>query len=351
MKRALGAALAAVLLTTATQALPADAAGGGKSKAKFTGTSYVAGAGAVSVKGKAPGGRRTVKLQVRTRGGWVTLKSKRTKKNGRYALSVPLDWYGTHKVRVLAQGRGGFSKTKKIAVSPGYAPVGAGNDWALLRSSTGTSYSFDPCRTVKYKVNVAQVDPANLALVQRAVAQIGAATGIKTKYTGTTDIVPSLNPSAKFPGKTNLVVAFGNNSQAPQFAAGQADGLGGPRYARNGRTKNGKRVAVTTQAGVTLQTEGYVNYTQGFESTGKPGIGNLMLHEIGHAFGLDHSRSGDEMMAAAAWTPDPDGVYRSRYGAGDLTGLKKVGLTQGCLSGSSSYRSAEFLVPAELTQD
>ena len=55
------------------------------------------------------------------------------------------------------------------------------------------------------------------------------------------------------------------------------------------------------------------------------------------------------MMFGGAWSPDADGVYRSRFGAGDLTGLAKVGLGQGCLSSGRGNRSAEFAVPTELT--
>ena len=49
--------------------------------------------------------------------------------------------------------------------------------------------------------------------------------------------------------------------------------------------------------------------------------GELILHEFGHAFGLDHSPSPDEIMYWQAGNGVySDGYFRGLYNAGDLTG-------------------------------
>jgi hypothetical protein len=336
------AVLGALLGTPVADAAPQR----GKASATWDSTSFVAGQGQVVVHGKVPGGKRKIQLQVRTRSGWSTLTSKRSKRNGTYALSAPLDWYGTHKVRVQALGRPAFTKSTKVTVSTGYTPVGDPADYALLGPSIAKTWRFDPCSTVTYKVNADDVGPGGVTLVQQAMAQVSAASGIKVRYTGTTSFVPQSGKNRN-PGGTDLVIGWANDAEVPGFAKLGADGLGGPTYGFPARDAKGRRVVRTTDAGVVLMTEAYQQYyTPSFESATPTPIGNLILHEVGHAFGLNHSVGTDEMMYGAAWTPDADGVFRSRYAAGDLTGWTKVGLEQGCLRPLRNGRAAPVVGPA-----
>lgn len=63
----------------------------------------------------------------------------------------------------------------------------------------------------------------------------------------------------------------------------------------------------------------------------KPGFGAgqtwgvLLLHELGHAMGMDHARDGKQVMA-----PSISPRSLADYQAGDLTGLRKVGAMGGC---------------------
>ncbi len=63
---------------------------------------------------------------------------------------------------------------------------------------------------------------------------------------------------------------------------------------------------------------------------GKPdwssiGVGPVLLHELGHAVGLDHVTDTTQLMNGTATAAGP-----TTYGAGDLTGLWQVGAAQGC---------------------
>ena len=88
----------------------------------------------------------------------------------------------------------------------------------------------------------------------------------------------------------------------------------------------------TSQAAAVFDTNAWFsgNYDWSYLGT-KPLWGETMLHEFGHAFGLDHSPAADEIMYWQAGNGVyPDGCFRGLYDAGDLTGLATNGLGQGC---------------------
>ena len=255
----------------------------------WTPPNFLAGAGTVGASGKAPKKvvkvrrrgkvrkhpvRRAIALEVQTSTGWVTLDKGRTSKKGAYSLSDPLNWYGNHVVRVKAQGRPKFVATQTYSISGGYNPVGTVTDFAFLGGAYESTWRFNPCSTVNYQINAAEVGDAGVQLAQQAMAQISAATGIEVKYVGPSTMIPAATPDAPLPQGVNLVIAWGNNAEVAEFAARSADGLGGPRKGFYVKDAKGRRVTMTTEAGVTLQTEAWNgSYDPALESLTRPTVG------------------------------------------------------------------------------
>ena len=77
-------------------------------------TVVYAGLGKIRAHGKVPGGKRKVAMQVKVKRSWQTLATTRSNGKGKFRITSRLDWYGGHKVRVIAPGRRPFVRAKKV---------------------------------------------------------------------------------------------------------------------------------------------------------------------------------------------------------------------------------------------
>jgi hypothetical protein len=264
--------------------------------------------------------RRTVSLYVSLKSGWRRVGWTTSGPRGYYSLKVPTDYYRARpmqlRVRAVKGARSVTSATRTITVAPTYAPTGSASAWS--RQTAGEERRFNPCQVVTYRVNDAQaVKPGALADVQAAFAQLHEATGITFRYLGTTTAFPE-GPAA-LPADTNITVAWGQDTDTDWDLSGGALSTSGVLTSRAARDTQGAVRRILT-AGVFLNAA-----EDNYSTSMRQGI---LLHELGHTLGLGHTADTNQRMEEDVW----DGES-TRWGAGDLAGLNRVGLVEGCVTG------------------
>jgi hypothetical protein len=187
--------------------------------------------------------------------------------------------------------------------------------------------------TITYRVNTGG-SAARVALVQTALADVTSASGLRFRYLGTTTYVPHYAVLHYASGDRYMF----NASQ--QRAATGAELVIGWVAASRSNLFSGTEAGVGTKswggssASQTRITEGAallklgVRLLNGFSAGSS--TGSLLLHEIGHAVGLEHVSERTQIMypALGTWTP-------AAYGTGDRAGLRIVGRPAGCFRTST----------------
>ncbi|MCU1692393.1 MAG: putative cell wall binding repeat 2-containing protein [Frankiales bacterium] len=175
---------------------------------------------------------------------------------------------------------------------------------------------WDPCSTIGYRINAALGGRQALADVKTAVARLSASSGLSFRYLGTTTYVPTAG-RAPLPGSP-LVVAWAARTASSHLGAGEV-GHGGWR-------------ATATATGHYRVSSGYVVVRAGAPLAMGFGAGvtrgRVLLHELGHAVGLDHVSDRTMVMNTTVSTSSPVATYQ----AGDLSGLSRVGRAAGCVA-------------------
>lgn len=288
--------------------------------------------GTVKESGRRVAGRK-VRLQHATHSGWQTLASTRSSATGTFRLAAPTNWLTVHRLRVSVSGTnyafGDTVGSKSLTVRPKYRPLGKPRHYNV------GSNRFSPCHTIRYRVNPARMRKGGLADVKRAIAMVSQATGLKFKYVGRSGQVPFRGerrrsaPRTRYVTNADLLIGWVTQRQVPRMGRSTA-GLGGAT-ASGGSDR--RWMFRTTDAMVALSAA--YKPKAGFGRG--PTRGELLLHEIGHAVGLDHAMRRHQIMGYNVHAID-------RFGAGDLVGLRNVGKSAGCFP-SSAFRSTKPVVP------
>ncbi|WP_139230045.1 matrixin family metalloprotease [Nocardioides terrae] len=257
----------------------------------------------------APVGGSGVEVEVSTRGGWAAVPGSTSVADalGRFRLPAPTFYYGRHVFRVVAPTATGtaVSPSRAITVRTPFRPAG--------RAGAGRvdPARFDPCTAVPYRINFSGAPGNARSLVAAALHKARAATGLTFVYAGSYAGIPFSRQGDGGLPASGIGFAW-TTPREVRGLAGSAIGLGG------GWTSGRRR----TSSGVVIDRT--FHYRRGW--TGANSIGGLVLHELGHALGLEHVSDPQQQMY-----PLDIGAPHGDYNRGDLAALRRIGLDAGCL--------------------
>ncbi|MBT0771379.1 matrixin family metalloprotease [Kineosporia sp. J2-2] len=211
----------------------------------------------------------------------------------------------------------------------GVSPAGTGYSIMKVSLNSGKTINarWNPCQSaVTWRANLSGLPKAKRAAMLKTITasfkRLSAATGITYRYQGTTTFVPKTGNLEKAPAE--IVVAAVSKSRTDFPMNDNSLGYGGVLWSSWYGGTQGEGAAVM-RGYVVLEAKAIQKLKTGFGSGLRQS--NVILHELGHASGLEHVKDRKQQMYPTLTTASPSGFAR-----GDLTGLKKVGRSAGCIA-------------------
>lgn len=268
---------------------------------------------------------RTVSLYLSLRSGWRRVAYTHTGPNGYYTMKVPTTFYFSRpmqlRARPTSRAAGATSPSKTFTVVPRTKPRGASTGWTPAVS--GVEQRFNPCTTVNYRMSPVGAGSGATADVKAAFALATQATGIRFRQVSQTASTPTSNRD--FPAGTDIIVTW--DTSAGTGGAMAADTLSYSRVfgTREAHDAQGP-VRRVVHAGIVLNKDFNSVMTEPKPAATRMRV-RILMHEIGAVLGLGPVTSRNQRMLEDVYDVDV-----AEWGAGDLTGLGRVGLVEGCVT-------------------
>lgn len=205
-----------------------------------------------------------------------------------------------------------------LPLSPTLAAVPGNAEDFDISTYGGLVEKWSPCAPIAYRVDSRLVGAPAVAQAQAAIAQLSYVTGLQFVDEGATSYIPQ-------PGHREqpaaLVISFSNSKGEADgsgyLAGGLQLGYGG--FVSEFTTVSGKVTSDRIKLGfAVIDAEQYLKLPAAVQLS-------LLLHELGHAVGMNHAKTPTELMY-----PVVSGDSPASYAAGDIRGLVKLGATTAC---------------------
>ena len=247
-----------------------------------------------------------VTVEERVGAGWRVLGTAPVGADGRWAFAVGTrSKVGTVTVRASVPGDAalspGAAESSAVVTVTGSGKAAA---WRPIAGTKANPARWGTCR-IAYRVNERRMPADGLADLREAMRRVTQVSGIRFRYRGKSSVVP--RPGYSGPGRNKIVVAWASPKQSGGLLYPGVGGVGG-----------------TSRSGSRLHS-GYVLMNTQFSNTADPGFaqgsphGLVLMHELGHVVGINHSPDRRQIMYGSSYLP------AAVWGAADLRGLRKVG--------------------------
>lgn len=185
----------------------------------------------------------------------------------------------------------------------------------------GKAVRWNPCAPIHWRFRSSYAPAGGLNVVKAAVARVASLTGTRWVFDGTTTATPA---SSWLPTSTSnirpVLIGWTDGAHSDLLRRQPAAVLGVTRTAYFGMTLNGVSVAETKAAVIALDR------TNRLPLTGAVSWRSVVLHELGHAMGLNHVANPRELMYPVLQRTLTDLQY------GDRRGLYYLGRAAGCIN-------------------
>jgi len=171
----------------------------------------------------------------------------------------------------------------------------------------GKIIRWDACGAINWKLRRGPGPPDAHEIATQALQQLSDATGLTFRYTGeTADVVDAVEGRID----RTIYIAWATPNEVPDLE-GSVAGEGGPTYSHDIGPGADTEPRPTSGAAVVDASE---HLAPGF--AGGASEGAVLLHELGHVFGLAHVNDPHRLMY-----PSTNGQLSGGYQPGDLAAL------------------------------